>query len=161
MAALPSLGAIFPVAGQARREGLCALLKDALVPGLTVGFMAIPQCIAYALLAGLPPIYGLYSSTVGVFVYALVGSSAQLAVGPVALVSLLTKGVIDGELSDAGTANEAEIVAIAVVLAFCVGAVQIVLGMLRAGGITSFLSHDVLAGFTTAAAILRPLRRSP
>jgi SulP family sulfate permease len=151
---MAALDTVFPVVGKSRREGFCALLKDALVPGLTVGFMAVPQCIAYALLAGLPPIYGLYASTVGVFVYALIGTSAQLAVGPVALVSLLTKGVIDGELGDPETATEAQIVAIAVVLAFCVGAVQIVLGLVRAGGITSFLSHDVLAGFTASAAVI-------
>ena len=71
---------------------------------------------------------GLYSSTITVFLYALFGSSPQLAVGPVALVSLLTKGTIDGELPNPEQATEAEVVAIALVLAFLVGAVQLLLG---------------------------------
>ena len=141
-----------PIIGKIKRKGFCRLLQTALVPGLTVGFMIVPQAIAYALLAGLPPIYGLYSSTMTVFVYSLFGSSSSLSVGPVAMVSLLTKGVIDGTLPT--NASEPQMIQVAIVLAFVVGCLQLLMGMLRLGSITKLLSHDVLIGFTSAAAII-------
>ena len=141
-----------PIIGKIKRKGFCRLLQTALVPGLTVGFMIVPQAIAYALLAGLPPIYGLYSSTMTVFVYSLFGSSSSLSVGPVAMVSLLTKGVIDGTLPT--NASEPQMIQVAIVLAFVVGCLQLLMGMLRLGSITKLLSHDVLVGFTSAAAII-------
>ena len=141
-----------PIIGKIKRKGFCRLLQTALVPGLTVGFMIVPQAIAYALLAGLPPIYGLYSSTMTVFVYSLFGSSSSLSVGPVAMVSLLTKGVIDGTLPT--NASEPQMIQVAMVLAFVVGCLQLLMGMLRLGSITKLLSHDVLIGFTSAAAII-------
>ena len=136
-----------PIIGKIKRKGFCRLLQTALVPGLTVGFMIVPQAIAYALLAGLPPIYGLYSSTMTVFVYSLFGSSSSLSVGPVAMVSLLTKGVIDGTLPT--NASEPQMIQVAIVLAFVVGCLQLLMGMLRLGSITKLLSHDVLIGFTS------------
>lgn len=151
---MPSVDDVIPIIGVVRRRGFWKLVKEAPGPGLTVGFMLVPQAIAYALLAGLPPIYGLYSSTITIFIYSLFGTSAQLSVGPVALVSLLTKGVIDGELQDPESASEGQVVAIAIALAFLVGVIQILLGLAHVGAITSFLSHDVLAGFTTSSAVI-------
>eukprot|EP00939_MAST-03C_sp_MAST-3C-sp1_P004901 g4901.t1 len=146
------LASVFPLLGEIEERGLWTLVKECIVPGLTVGCMVVPQGLSYALLAGLPPIYGLYSSTFALFIYALLGTSPTLAIGPVALVSLLTKGTIDGELSE--DASEDEIIDLAVSLAFLVGTLQCIFGVLGLGKITSFLSHDVLTGFTSGSAII-------
>ena len=118
--------------------------------GLTVGVMLVPQGMAYALIAGLPPVYGLYAALVPLFIYALLGSSRQLAVGPVAIVSLLVAAGIQplaqGDLDRA--------VSLALLLALMVGVLQVGMGLLRFGFLTRFLSHPVLAGFTSAAAIV-------
>ncbi len=118
--------------------------------GLTVGVMLIPQGMAYAMLAGLPPIHGLYAATIPLILYALFGSSRQLAVGPVAMVSLLTAAGI-GALNPAGPA---EYLLLAVTLAFLVGAIQFLMGVFRLGFLVNFLSHPVISGFTSAAAII-------
>jgi sulfate permease, SulP family len=125
-------------------------LSGDLSAGLTVAVMLVPQGMAYAMLAGLPPVIGLYASTVPLLVYALVGSSRQLAVGPVAIVSLLTLSGLSG-LAETGTT---EYVALAALLALMTGVIQLGLGLLRAGFITNFLSHAVISGFTSAAAIV-------
>ncbi|MFC2085883.1 SulP family inorganic anion transporter [Bacteroidota bacterium] len=127
-----------------------SLLRHDLIAGLTVGVMLIPQGMAYALIAGLPPIYGLYASLVPLVVYAFFGSSRQLAVGPVAMVSLL---VAAGVAPLAGGDIEAYI-GFALLLSVMVGAIQLGLGLARAGFLTNFLSHPVLAGFTSAAALI-------
>lgn len=121
-----------------------------LAAGLTVGVMLIPQGMAYAMIAGLPPIYGLYASTLPLIIYAILGTSRQLAVGPVAMVSLLTAAGI-GVLAEGGT--EAYIM-LAVMLAFMVGAIQFLLGLFRLGFLVNFLSHPVISGFTSAAALI-------
>ncbi|MCB0637480.1 MAG: solute carrier family 26 protein [Lewinella sp.] len=118
--------------------------------GLTVGVMLIPQGMAYAMIAGLPPIYGLYASTLPLLIYAFFGTSRQLAVGPVAMVSLLTAAGI-GVLAETGTATY---IALAVTLAFMVGAIQFLLGVFRLGFLVNFLSHPVISGFTSAAALI-------
>lgn len=118
--------------------------------GLIVGIMLIPQGMAYAMIAGLPPIYGLYASTIPLMVYAVLGTSRQLAVGPVAIVSLLTAGGI-GTLVEAGTA---EYITLAITLALMVGVIQFLLGVFRLGFLVNFLSHPVISGFTSAAALL-------
>jgi sulfate permease, SulP family len=118
--------------------------------GLTVAVMLIPQAMAYALLAGLPPVVGLYAATIPLAVYALLGTSRQLAVGPVAIISLLTLTGVSA-LAEPGTA---EFVAQAAVLALMTGVLQLVLGVVRAGAVASFLSHAVISGFTSAAAIV-------
>jgi SulP family sulfate permease len=142
-----------PIARQAERQGgLLRMLTEALVPGITVGCMVVPQGIAYAVLAGLPPAYGLYSSTFALFVYALFGCSPQLAVGPVALVALLTKNVIDVQLG--ADATEEDAIQLAVTLTFLVGVFQLAFGVLRVGGIVNFVSHDVLVGFTSGAGVI-------
>ncbi|MCC5917647.1 MAG: solute carrier family 26 protein [Cryomorphaceae bacterium] len=118
--------------------------------GLTVGVMLIPQGMAYAMLAGLPPIHGLYAVTIPLFLYAIFGTSRQLAVGPVAMVSLLTAAGI-GALEPTGPESY---LLYAVTLAFMVGVIQAGMGLLRLGFVVNFLSHPVLSGFTSAAAII-------
>lgn len=125
-------------------------LKGDVSAGLTVGVMLIPQGMAYAMIAGLPPIYGLYASTIPLILYALLGTSRQLAVGPVAMVSLLTAAGI-GVIAESGTENY---IAMAIVLAFLVGLIQFLLGVLRLGFLVNFLSHPVISGFTSAAALI-------
>ncbi len=125
-------------------------LKGDLSAGLTVGVMLIPQGMAYAMIAGLPPIYGLYASTIPLIIYALLGTSRQLAVGPVAMVSLLTAAGI-GTLAEGGTETY---IALAIALALFVGVIQFLLGVFRLGFLVNFLSHPVISGFTSAAALI-------
>ncbi|MDH3648640.1 MAG: solute carrier family 26 protein [Saprospiraceae bacterium] len=126
------------------------LLRGDLVAGLTVGVMLIPQGMAYAMIAGLPPIYGLYASTIPLIIYALFGTSRQLAVGPVAMVSLLTAAGI-GAISDLGSETY---ISLAIALALLVGTLQFLLGVFRLGFLVNFLSHPVVSGFTSAAALI-------
>jgi SulP family sulfate permease len=125
-------------------------LSGDLSAGLTVGVMLIPQGMAYAMLAGLPPIHGLYAVTIPLLVYAILGTSRQLAVGPVAMVSLLAAAGI-GALEPQTTADY---LTYAFTLAFLVGIIQLGMGILRMGFVVNFLSHPVLSGFTSAAAII-------
>lgn len=118
--------------------------------GLTVGVMLVPQGMAYSMLAGLPPIYGLYASTIPLIVYALMGTSRQLAVGPVAMVALLISAGV-GTLAPMGT--EA-FIALTILLALMVGIMQFSMGVFKLGFLVNFLSHPVIAGFTSAAAII-------
>jgi len=124
--------------------------KGDLSAGLTVGVMLIPQGMAYAMIAGLPPIYGLYASTIPLILYAVFGTSRQLAVGPVAMVSLLTAAGI-GALAGGGTETY---IALAIALALFVGIIQFALGAFRLGFLVNFLSHPVISGFTSAAALI-------
>ena len=125
-------------------------LKGDLGAGLTVGVMLIPQGMAYASIAGLPPVYGLYASIIPLLIYAVFGTSRQLAVGPVAMVSLLTATAIG---SFAGLSTE-QYIMYAILLAFLVGALQFFLGLFRLGFLVNFLSHPVVSGFTSAAALI-------
>ncbi|MEQ8707226.1 MAG: solute carrier family 26 protein [Phaeodactylibacter sp.] len=127
-----------------------ANLQGDLSAGLTVGVMLIPQGMAYAMIAGLPPIYGLYASTIPLIIYAILGTSRQLAVGPVAMVSLLTAAGI-GALAEGGTETY---IMLAVALALFVGIIQFLLGAFRLGFLVNFLSHPVISGFTSAAALI-------
>lgn len=121
-----------------------------LIAGLTVGVMLIPQGMAYAMIAGLPPIYGLYASTLPLLIYALLGTSRQLAVGPVAMVSLLTAAGVS-VLAESGTDSY---ISLAITLALLVGIIQFLLGLFRMGFLVSFLSHPIISGFTSAAALI-------
>jgi len=132
-------------------------LRGDLPAGLTTAVMLIPQGMAYALLAGLPPIVGLYASTVPLVLYALFGTSRQLAVGPVAMVSLLVASGV-GAVATPGTA---EYVGYAVLLMAMVGALQLAMGVARLGFLVNFLSHPVVSGFTSAAAIVIGLSQLP
>ncbi|MBK9149468.1 MAG: solute carrier family 26 protein [Saprospiraceae bacterium] len=125
-------------------------LNGDLSAGLTVGVMLIPQGMAYSMLAGLPPIYGLYAVTIPLIIYAFLGTSRQLAVGPVAMVSLLIASGV-GQLAEAGTETY---IAYAIALALLVGIIQFSMGFFRLGFLVNFLSHPVVAGFTSAAAII-------
>ena len=139
----------FPFLSLLRRYNLIVLRVDA-VAGLTVALVLIPQSMAYAQLAGLPPYYGLYASFLPPMIAALFGSSRQLATGPVAVVSLMTSVAL-GPLATAGTEGY---IAYAILLALMVGTVQFLLGVLRLGIVVNFLSHPVVNGFTNAAAII-------
>ena len=121
-----------------------------LIAGLTVGVMLIPQGMAYAMLAGLPPIYGLYAAIVPLILYAIFGTSRQLAVGPVAMVSLL---ILAGVGSIASTGSD-EFISLAILLALMVGVIQLAMGVFKLGFLVNFLSHPVIAGFTSAAALI-------
>lgn len=125
-------------------------LKGDIPAGLTVGVMLIPQGMAYAMIAGMPPIYGLYASTLPLIIYGLLGTSRQLAVGPVAMMSLLTAASV-GAL--AGNDMQTYI-AYAASLALLVGIFQWGLGVFRLGFVVNFLSHPVISGFTSAAALI-------
>lgn len=125
------------------------LFKD-FVAGLTVAVVLIPQVMAYASLAGLPPVYGLYAAFLGPAVAALWGSSRHLSTGPVALVSFLTLTA----LIPIATPESPEFIGLAIILALMIGLIQFLMGVFKLGFIMNFISHSVIAGFTTAAAII-------
>ncbi|ESR49353.1 hypothetical protein CICLE_v10030847mg [Citrus x clementina] len=112
--------------------------------------------MSYAKLAGLQPIYGLYSGFVPIFVYAIFGSSRQLAIGPVALVSLLVSNVLGG-IADSSDELYTEL---AILLALMVGIFESIMGLLRLGWLIRFISHAVISGFTTASAIVIALSQA-
>jgi SulP family sulfate permease len=127
-----------------------ANLRQEVIAGLTVAALLVPQGMAYALLAGLPPVMGLYASILPMIVYALAGSGRQTSVGPVTVDSLmLVLGL--GTLATAGTAS---FIALAVLVTAMIGAIQLAMGALRLGFLVNFLSYPVLAGFTSAAAVI-------
>jgi sulfate permease, SulP family len=126
------------------------ILKADFSAGLAVALVLVPQSMAYAALAGLPPVYGLYASLLPVIVAALWGSSNHLATGPVAVVSLLTATA----LIPLASPGSGEFIALAIVLAFLVGIIQLSMGLLRMGALVSFISHPVIVGFTNAAALI-------
>ncbi len=123
--------------------------KD-LIAGLTVAVVLIPQGMAYAMIAGLPPVYGLYASVVPLIIYAFLGTSRQVAMGPVAMDSLLVAAGL-GALAIVGVENY---IMMALVLAFLVGAIQMILGIFRMGFLVRFLSKPVISGFTSGAALI-------
>ena len=126
------------------------ILQADIIAGLTVALVLVPQSMAYAQLAGLPPYYGLYASFLPVAIASVFGSSRQLATGPVAVVSLLTAAALEPIASN----DPSGYVAYAIMLAFLVGIFQLSLGLLRMGVLVDFLSHPVVTGFTNAAAII-------
>jgi SulP family sulfate permease len=125
-------------------------LSGDLSAGLTVGIMLIPQGMAYAMIAGLPPVFGLYAALVPQIIYAIMGTSRQLAVGPVAMDSLLVASGL-GALALSGIE---EYIAMAIFLAVFMGVIQLAFGLLRMGFLVNFLSRPVISGFTSAAAII-------
>ena len=125
-------------------------LSGDLSAGITVGIMLIPQGMAYAMIAGLPPVFGLYAALVPQIVYALMGTSRQLAVGPVAMDSLLVASGL-GALALSGLE---EYIAMALFLALFMGGIQLLFGLLKMGFLVNFLSKPVISGFTSAAAII-------
>jgi len=125
-------------------------LKGDIYSGITIGFLLIPQGIAYALIAGLPPIYGLYTAMIPQVVYAFLGTSRQLSIGPAAMDSLI---VLSGVSALAAIGSEHFII-LAVLLAFIVGLFQIAFGLFKLGFLVNFLSKPVISGFTSGSAII-------
>ena len=125
-------------------------LTNDLIAAVIVTIMLIPQSLAYALLAGLPPEMGLYASMLPIILYAVFGTSRALAVGPVAVVSLLTVTAV----SRIAVPGSSEYIAAAITLAFLSGLILLALGLFRLGFLANFLSHPVIAGFITATGII-------
>lgn len=146
---MPSLRQYFPILEWGRTYSRSALSND-MIAAVIVTIMLIPQSLAYALLAGLPPEAGIYASIAPILLYAIFGTSRSLAVGPVAVVSLLTASAI-GQVAEQGTAGYA---VAALTLAFLSGGFLVLMGMFRLGFLANFLSHPVIAGFITASGIL-------
>ncbi|AOF84030.1 sulfate permease family protein [Hydrogenophaga sp. RAC07] len=140
---------LLPVLQWGRQYNRDTLLGDG-VAALIVTVMLIPQSLAYAMLAGLPPEVGLYASVAPLLLYAVFGTSRVLAVGPVAVVSLMTAAAI-GQHAVAGTP---EYWAVAITLAFLSGALLLLMGVLRLGFLANFLSHPVISGFISASGLL-------
>ncbi|WP_120634651.1 SulP family inorganic anion transporter [Ruegeria sp. EL01] len=138
-----------PILDWGRQYDRAALSND-LIAAVIVTIMLIPQSLAYALLAGLPPEAGIYASIAPIILYAMFGTSRALAVGPVAVVSLLTASAV-GQVAQQGTAGYA---VAALTLAFLSGGFLVLLGVFRLGFLANFLSHPVIAGFITASGIL-------
>ena len=127
-----------------------ATLTNDLVAALIVTIMLIPQSLAYALLAGLPPEVGLYASILPLVAYAVFGTSRTLAIGPVAVTSLMTAAAV-GKIAAPGSPGYLEA---AIVLALLSGLILAVMGLFRLGFVANFLSHPVVAGFITASGII-------
>ena len=121
-----------------------------LTAAIIVTIMLIPQSLAYAMLAGLPPQMGLYASILPITLYAIFGTSRSLAVGPVAVVSLLTAASI----SRIATPGSDDYIVAAIALAFLSGVLLVAMGVFRLGFMANFLSHPVIAGFITASGLI-------
>ena len=139
----------FPVLGWLDTYTRQTLVSD-LIAGAIVAIMLIPQAMAYSLLAGLPAEYGLYASILPLLIYSLLGSSRSLAVGPVAIASLMVSTAI----STVASQGSSEYLNAAVNLSFLVGMILLFLRLIRLGAIVNFISHSVLSGFTSAVAII-------
>ena len=144
-----ALARYVPVLDWGRRYDRAAATSD-LVAAAIVTIMLIPQSLAYALLAGLPAEMGLYASILPLVAYAIFGTSRALAVGPVAVVSLLTAAAV-GNLALPGTSDY---IVAAIALAFLSGVMLVAMGLFRLGFVANFLSHPVIAGFITASGII-------
>lgn len=139
----------FPILQWGRSYDRQALISDS-TAAVIVTIMLIPQSLAYALLAGLPPEMGLYASILPLLAYTVFGTSRALAVGPVAVISLMTAAAV----GNMALANSAEYALAAITLAFISGVILTVMGLLRLGFLANFLSHPVIAGFITASGLL-------
>ena len=127
-----------------------SFLKGDFIAGLTVGIILIPQGIAYALIAGLPPIYGLYTALIPQIMYAIFGTSRQLATGPIAIDSL----IIAAGVSAIASVTPDNYIAVVLALTLMTGCIQLIVGVFKLGFIVNFLSKPVLTGFVTAAALI-------
>jgi SulP family sulfate permease len=143
------LARYLPILEWGRGYGGVTLTND-LVAAAIVTIMLIPQSLAYAMLAGLPPEIGLYASILPIIAYALFGTSRALAVGPVAVISLMTLTAA----SAVAAPGSAEFMAATLILALLSGLILIVMGVLRLGFLANLLSHPVVSGFITASGII-------
>lgn len=127
-----------------------SFLRNDLLAGVTVAVVLIPQSMAYSMLAGLPPVYGLYAAAITPFIAGLWGSLRQLATGPIAIMSLLVLTTLT-PLAEPGTERFIEL---SFLLAFMVGILYLAIGLFRLGEVMSFISHSAVKGFTSAAALI-------
>ncbi|MEJ2529952.1 MAG: SulP family inorganic anion transporter, partial [Gammaproteobacteria bacterium] len=125
-------------------------LKDDLVAALTGAIVVLPQGVAFATIAGMPPEYGLYAGMVPAIIAALFGSSWHLVSGPTTAASI----VLFSSLSAMAEPGSAQYVQLALTLTFMVGAIQLFMGLARLGTLVNFISHSVVVGFTAGAAVL-------
>lgn len=142
----------------ARSYSLRRLRAD-LVAGITVGVLLVPQSMAYAFLAGLPPIYGLYSSFVPLVVFSLFTSSMQVAIGPFSLISLLTYSAVSTALSKSGgqaegTDAQDERIRLSIACSLLNGVFQVLMGLLNFGTVSNYLARPVMTGFISASAVI-------
>jgi SulP family sulfate permease len=132
------------------REYRWAFLRSDLVAGVTVSVVLIPQSMAYAMLAGLPPVYGLYAAAITPVIAALWGSLRQLSTGPIAIMSLLVLTT----LTPFAEPGSPQFIELALLLAFMAGVFYLAIGLFRMGVVMSFISHSAVRGFTSAAALI-------
>ncbi len=125
------------------------ILQDT-IAGITVGVILIPQSMAYAILAGLPPIYGMYACTVPLFVYAMLASSTQLQIGTVATTALMLRSTVES----LQPADDAEFIRLTIAVTFVTGLLQISFGLFKLGFISNLLSAPVMVGYTSASALI-------
>ena len=140
---------LFPIAKELLTYNRSTLFSD-LIAGLSIAVIVIPQGLAYAMIAGLPPIYGLYAALIPQLIHGIMGTSRHPAVGPVALDSL----VVAIALSALSLSGIEEMIAVAIFLATMVGVLQLLMGLLQMGVLANYLSRPVISGFTSAAAII-------
>ncbi|WP_420582851.1 SulP family inorganic anion transporter [Reichenbachiella sp.] len=144
----------FPIVDSLKSYSVGWFKKD-LFAGLVVGVMLIPQGMAYAMIAGLPPIYGLYTAIVPTIIYALIGSSRHVSVGPVAMDSL----ILVAGASAFAVEGTSEYILVVATITLLVGAIQLSMGILKLGFIANFLSKPVILGFTFAAAVIISIKQ--
>ena len=140
-----------PVFDWARSYSLARFRSD-LVAGITVGVLLVPQSMAYAFLAGVPPIYGLYSSFVPLLVFSLFTSSMQVAIGPFSLISLLTYSAVSAALKGEDTPEER--IRLSIGCSLLNGIFQVLMGLLNFGSVSNYLARPVMTGFISASAII-------
>jgi SulP family sulfate permease len=144
-----NLKSFFPITESFSTHSSRDWRKD-IFAGITVAVMLVPQGMAYAMLAGMPPIYGLYGGLVPLLGYAILGTSRQMSIGPVAISALL---VLAG-VSQIATPMTPEYISLVILTGLLVGVAQMLLGVFRLGFLVNFISHPVIVGFTSAAAII-------
>ncbi len=139
----------FPILESLKTHSASDWRKD-IIAGITVAVMLVPQGMAYAMLAGMPPIYGLYAGLIPLILYAVLGTSRQMSIGPVAVSALL---VLAGVSQIAEPLSE-EYITLVILTGLLIGLAQTILGLFRLGFLVNFISHPVIIGFTSAAAII-------
>ncbi|POA38439.1 SulP family inorganic anion transporter [Pseudomonas sp. GW456-12-1-14-TSB6] len=154
--ALPSRRSLFPFLTWLPRQNRASVGRD-LVVGLSGAILALPQSIAYALIAGLPPEYGLYAAIVPVLIACLWGSSWHLICGPTAAISI----VLFASVSPLAVPASQDYITLILLLTFLAGIFQWLLGLLRFGALVNFVSHSVVLGFTLGAAVVIAIGQLP
>ena len=152
----PNRHTLFPFLAWLPRQTRASVGRDAIV-GLSGAVLALPQSIAYALIAGLPPEYGLYAAIIPVLIACLWGSSWHLICGPTAAISI----VLYASVSPLAVPGSQDYITLILLLTFLAGVFQWLLGMLRFGALVNFVSHSVVLGFTLGAAVVIALGQLP